>query len=408
MNDTPQLPSIDLVVPPKAQKQFHLGDVVIYAIGGFIVLWFGYSFFFVSFFGPNVLQHVSNLIEVHRTPDESLADFSCGDFRISVVHSDYADKGQGATIDTQGYAPRIEQLYQLTAYKAGKELFTYPPERHTASPVQVTVTLQPEPARKAFVIDEDQFAAMNAEPGSYRDAVAVIFEGGANIPEEDVQALATCYATHAQAFDVAWQKKVSSFIVADWNSVNQTHSFTCTDGHTVVAEWNGFTRLDGVTQNIIGIIGIDGKFYPYTDDAYIASAIGPNKVPVTKRTVAAWATCVDESGLSFPDYVKNNNRTVVVTSSWYYLKSAPRQSGEGSTGKASYFIEDGRVYFGNNGDGKVLPMWKTLIPDADVETFFILSSGREVDTYAKDKNHVYRGGDIVPDANPATFTLSPY
>lgn len=54
--------------------------------------------------------------------------------------------------------------------------------------------------------------------------------------------------------------------------------------------------------------------------------------------------------------------------------------------------------------GSIPPL---VLPDSDGKTFEVIGPSSQGFGYAKDANHVYQGGNIIPGADPATFVVDP-
>ena len=67
-------------------------------------------------------------------------------------------------------------------------------------------------------------------------------------------------------------------------------------------------------------------------------------------------------------------------------------------GSENYFIEGKKIVFSQSGSTFILG--KTVIEKADINSFEPLS-----DFFAKDKNHVYWRGFVIPQADPKTVEL---
>lgn len=77
----------------------------------------------------------------------------------------------------------------------------------------------------------------------------------------------------------------------------------------------------------------------------------------------------------------------IITPQWASLVYA-----QGNYRHNGYGLSEGVVYY-----------YDSKMPDADVNTFQVFGSHQISDGFAKDKNHVYRDGDILSNADPATF-----
>jgi len=97
-------------------------------------------------------------------------------------------------------------------------------------------------------------------------------------------------------------------------------------------------------------------------------------------------------------FIKKDDTNVYFNTS--IIKEADVATFEQVKGEDRIYKDKNAVYYVSS--GKHCESSIHSCPGADLETFDILESNY----YAKDKNHVYKGGEILENADPATFDIS--
>src|SRR5690606_32551325 len=84
---------------------------------------------------------------------------------------------------------------------------------------------------------------------------------------------------------------------------------------------------------------------------------------------------------------------IVIVIGYFYVANLPPNP----LSDSGYYVRLTKVYY-----HPAFPASAFEIEEADIRTFEILDDSQG---YAKDRNHVYLNGNVIPEANPATFEL---
>lgn len=239
------------------------------------------------------------------TKDEITYQRTCGEYSLTVTHTDVVEMGTPLTIDTSGRPPALVDVYVFSAATGAEELLGFTNRSH-----QIVKTDLPTAAQAAYVIDRKEFELMVAHPAYYRDARAVYVKPDSSLTEEKIEEIARCYAEDRAEINSALRTPVSSFVTPKKEVGGK---FQCPSGDFVSLGFR-LLYLNNETDNAIGKLGIDGELYPAKQDD---ESVQNNKVPLSKRALKDWAACTNEKGMSLDDFVRSETAKII------YVDSVP-------------------------------------------------------------------------------------